>query len=41
MLDQEGDLSNALNGRVPANSQLLYDRGGKPSLVKKACDVNG
>ena len=41
MLDQQGDLGNALNGRVPANSQLLYDRNGQPSLVKKRVMLTG
>lgn len=41
MLDSEGDISAALNGRVPANSQLLYDRDGRPSLVKKRVMLTG
>lgn len=41
MLDEEGDLANALDGRVPASSQLLYDRNGRPSLVKKRIMLTG
>jgi preprotein translocase subunit SecD len=41
MVDQEGDLGNALKGRVPGSSQLLYDRGGKPTLVKKRVMLTG
>ena len=41
MVDQEGDLNNALNGRVPASSQLLYDRDGRPSLLKKRIMLTG
>jgi preprotein translocase subunit SecD len=41
MLDSEGDIGNALNGRVPASSQLLYDRQGVPSLVKKRVMLTG
>ena len=41
MLDQQGDLGNAINGRVPANSQLLYDRNNQPSLVKKRVMLTG
>ena len=41
MVDQDGDLSNALNGRVPASSQLLYEPDGRPSLVKKRVMLTG
>lgn len=41
MVDQEGDLGSALNGRVPASSQLLYERDGRPSLVKKRVMLTG
>ncbi|GLX79695.1 protein translocase subunit SecD [Thalassotalea insulae] len=41
MVDQESDLGNALNGRVPASSQLLYDRDGRPTLVKKRIMLTG
>ena len=41
MVDQEGDLGNALNGRVPASSQLLYERDGTPVLLKKRVMLTG
>jgi len=41
MLDADGDIGRALDGRVPASSQLLYDRQGKPSLVKKRVMLTG
>ena len=41
MVDTEGDLGNALNGRVPASSELLYDRDGKPTLLKKRVMLTG
>ncbi|TWX69835.1 protein translocase subunit SecD [Colwellia demingiae] len=37
----EGDLSNALNGRIPANSILLKDKDGRPSLLKKRIMLTG
>lgn len=41
MVDQEGDLSAALNGRVPARSKLLYHRDGRPFLIKKHTMLTG
>jgi preprotein translocase subunit SecD len=41
MVDQDGDLANALKGRVPASSQLLYSRDGRPTLVKKRVMLTG
>ena len=41
LVDTEGDLSNALEGRVPANSILLTDKDGKPSLLKKRVMLTG
>ncbi len=41
LVDTEGDLSNALNGRVPASSILLRDKNGKPSLLKKRIMLTG
>lgn len=41
MVDQDGDLAAALNGRVPASSQLLYERDGKPVLLKKRIMLTG
>ena len=41
LVDTEGDLSNALNGRIPANSILLKDKDGRPSLLKKRVMLTG
>ena len=41
MVDSEGDIGSALNGRVPGNSELLYDRDGKPTLLKKRVMLTG
>ncbi|WP_448568993.1 protein translocase subunit SecD [Thalassotalea ganghwensis] len=41
MVDTENDLATALNGRVPASSQLLYERDGKPVLLKKRIMLTG
>ena len=41
LVDTEGDLGNALNGRIPANSILLTDKHGKPSLLKKRVMLTG
>lgn len=41
MVDQQGDIGAALNGRVPASSQLLYERDGKPVLLKKRIMLTG
>jgi len=41
LVDTEGDLSNALNGRVPANAILLRDKDGRPSLLKKRVMLTG
>ena len=41
MVDNENDLATALNGRVPASSQLLYERDGKPVLLKKRIMLTG
>ncbi len=41
MVDQDGDLGSALNGRIPASSQLLYERDGRPSLIKKRIMLTG
>jgi len=41
MVDQDGDLSAALNGRVPASSELLYERNGQPVLLKKRVMLTG
>ncbi|GHE87736.1 protein translocase subunit SecD [Thalassotalea profundi] len=41
MVDNENDLATALNGRVPASSQLLYERDGTPVLLKKRIMLTG
>jgi len=41
LVDTDGDLSAALNGRVPASSQLLYERNGQPVLLKKRVMLTG
>jgi len=41
MVDTDGDLGSALNGRVPASSQLLYERNGTPVLLKKRIMLTG
>jgi len=41
LVDTEGDITSALNGRVPASSILLTDRNGKPSLLKKRIMLTG
>ena len=41
LVDTEGDLSSALNGRVPASSILLRDKDGQPSLLKKRVMLTG
>ncbi|MBU2869299.1 protein translocase subunit SecD [Colwellia sp. E2M01] len=41
LVDTDGDLSQALNGRVPASSILLTDKDGKPSLLKKRVMLTG
>ena len=41
LVDTEGDLGNALDGRVPASSQLLYERNGQPVLLKKRIMLTG
>lgn len=41
MVDQQGDMGNALKGRVPASSQLLYERDGTPVLLKKRVMLTG
>ncbi|MFB0982293.1 MAG: protein translocase subunit SecD [Alteromonadaceae bacterium] len=41
LVDTEGDLSAALNGRIPASSKLLYERDGTPVLLKKRVMLTG
>jgi preprotein translocase subunit SecD len=41
LVDTDGDLGAALNGRVPGSSQLLKERNGKPVLLKKRVMLTG
>ncbi|REL28116.1 protein translocase subunit SecD [Thalassotalea euphylliae] len=41
MVDTDNDIGNALDGRVPASSQLLYERDGTPVLLKKRIMLTG
>lgn len=41
LVDQTNDVNDAINGRVPARSQLLYDRNGRPVLLQKNIMLRG
>ncbi|NQZ80966.1 MAG: protein translocase subunit SecD [Colwellia sp.] len=41
LVDTEGDIGSAINGRVPASSILLYERDGTPVLLKKRVMLTG
>lgn len=41
MVDNDNDITSAINGRVPASSQLLYERNGNPVLLKKRIMLTG
>ncbi|MFC4701911.1 protein translocase subunit SecD [Glaciecola siphonariae] len=41
LVDGEGDIRDAVNGRVPAGSELLYERNGQPVLLKKQIMLEG
>jgi len=41
MVDTQGDLGAALNGRVPASSEILYEENGQPVLLKKRVMLEG
>ncbi len=41
LVDQTNDVRDAANGRVPASSQLVYDRDGRPVLLKKQIMLTG
>jgi preprotein translocase subunit SecD len=40
-VDIEHDIERALAGKVPAGSELLYERNGKPVLLKKSIIATG
>jgi len=41
LVDTEGDIGSAIDGRVPASSELYYERDGKPVLLKKRVMLTG
>ena len=41
LVDQTGDIDQAVKGRVPASSILLYERNGRPVLLKKRIMLTG
>ena len=41
MTDQDHDVQDAVDGRVPAGSKLYYDRNGRPVLLKKQVMLTG
>ena len=41
MVDEDNDVRDALNGRVPPSSILLNDRAGQPYLLKKRVMLTG
>lgn len=41
MVDEEHDVQDALDGRVPAGSRIYHDRGGNPVLLKRNVMLTG
>ena len=41
LVDETADLASALQGRVPANSQLYQDRNGRPVVLQKRVILTG
>ena len=41
MVDLDGDVDAAVDGRVPVNSKLLYERNGNPVLLEKRVMLTG
>lgn len=41
LVDQTNDVRDAVNGRIPASSQLNYDRSGQPILLRKKVMLEG
>lgn len=41
LVDFENDVQDALNGRLPANSELFYHRDGRPYLLNKRVMLTG
>lgn len=41
LVDNDGDVRDAINGRVPAGSELLFTRDGQPVLLSKQVMLEG
>jgi preprotein translocase subunit SecD len=41
LVDQTNDVRDAVNGRIPATSQLNFDRNGQPILLRKQVMLQG
>ena len=41
MVDEDHDVQDAVDGRVPAGSKLYHDRNGRPELLKKQIMLTG
>jgi preprotein translocase subunit SecD len=41
MVDQTNDVRDAVNGRVPASSELAFERDGRPVLLRKGAMLKG
>ncbi|TLU61665.1 protein translocase subunit SecD [Thalassotalea litorea] len=41
MVDQDGDVNSAVNGRVPPGSFVVYDQDNRPVLLKKRSILQG
>ncbi|QJR82018.1 protein translocase subunit SecD [Alteromonas pelagimontana] len=41
LVDQDNDVRDALNGRVPAGSQVIEDQQGRPQLLEKRIMLTG
>ncbi len=41
MVDLDHDIRDALNGRVPAGSEIIYDQSGRPQLLEKKIMLTG
>jgi preprotein translocase subunit SecD len=41
LVDDEHSVADAVNGQIPFGSELLYERGGEPILIKKQVELTG
>ena len=41
MVNEERDVNDAVRGRVPRDSEVIYDRNGQPNLLKRDIIVTG